>query len=121
LQKIPLPNGPGEQVTFLGPASRPNDDQFMPKIDWVRGNHRVSGRYFYTKFNSPPDFSQVKQNLLAMDRNGNEVRIQTLALDHVYSASPTLLFQTWFGFDSQVGGSRSGIPAGSDITFPAAG
>jgi hypothetical protein len=121
LPKIPLPNGPGEQVTFLGPASRPNDDQFMPKIDCVRGNHRVSGRYFYTKFNSPTDFSQVKQNLLAMDRNGNEVRIQTLALDHVYSASPTLLFQTWFGFDSQVGGSRSGIPAGSDITFPAAG
>ena len=44
-----------------------------------------------------------------------------MALDHVYSASPTLLFQTWFGFDSQVGGSRSGIPVGSDITFPAAG
>jgi hypothetical protein len=56
LERIPLPNGPGEQVTFLGPASRPNDDQFMPKIDWVRGKHQVSGRYFYTKFNSPPDF-----------------------------------------------------------------
>jgi len=121
LQKIPLPNGPGEQITFLGPVSRPNDDQFMPKVDWVRGKHQVSGRYFYTKFNSPPDFTQVKQNLLAMDRNGNQVRIQTLALDYVYSASPTLLFQTWFGFDSQVGGSRSGIPEGSDITFPAAG
>ena len=122
LQRLPLPNGPGQQVTYLGPSSRPNDDQFMPKIDWVRGKHQVSGRYFYTKFNSPPDFSQVKQNLLAMDRNGNQVRIQTLALDHVFSASPTLLFQTWFGFDSQVGGSRSGIPPGADaITFPAAG
>src|SRR5262245_36095653 len=121
LQKIPLPNGPGQQLTFLGPSSRPRDDQFMPKIDWVRGKHQVSGRYFYTRFQSPPDFAQVTQNLLAMDRNGNEVRIQTLALDHVYSASPTLLFQTWFGFDSQVGGSRSGIPEGSDITFPAAG
>ncbi len=122
LQRLPLPNGPGQQVTYLGPSSRPNDDQFMPKIDWVRGKHQVSGRYFYTKFNSPPDFSGVKQSLLAMDRNGNQVRIQTLALDHVYSVSPTLLFQTWFGFDSQVGGSRSGIPPGSDaITFPAAG
>jgi len=122
LQRIPLPNGPGQQVTYLGAPSRPNDDQFMPKIDWVRGKHQVSGRYFYTKFNSPPDFSQVKQNLLAMDRNGNQVRIQTLALDHVFSVSPTLLFQTWFGFDSQVGGSRSGIPPGADaITFPAAG
>jgi len=122
LQKIPLPNGPGQQVTYLGAVSRPNDDQFMSKLDWVRGKHQVSGRYFYTKFNGPPDFSQVKQNLLAMDRNGNEVRIQTMAGDHVYSASPTLLFQTWFGFNSQVGGSRSGIPPGTDaITFPAAG
>src|SRR5262245_50679454 len=94
----------------------------MSKNDWIRRNHRVSGRDYYTKFNSPPDFSQVKQNLLAMDRNGNEVRIQTVALDHVFSVSPTLLFQTWFGFDSQVGGSRSGIPPGNDaITFPAAG
>jgi hypothetical protein len=122
LERLPLPNGPGQQVTYLGPISRPNDDQFMPKIDWVRGKHQVSGRYFYTRFKSPPDFTQVKQNLLAMDRNGNEVRIQTLALDHVFSYSPTLLFQTWFGFDSQVGGSRSGIPPGADaITFPAAG
>ncbi len=122
LQRIPLPNGAGQQLTFLGAASVPNDDQFMPKIDWVRGNHQVSGRYFYTKFKQPPDFSQVQQNLLAMDRNGNEVRIQTMALNHVFSASPTLLFQTWFGFDSQVGGSRSGIPPGAEaITFPAAG
>ena len=122
LERIPLPNGAGQQLTFLGPASKPNDDQFMPKIDWVHGKHQVSGRYFYTKFNSPPDFSGVKQNLLAMDRNGNEVRVQSVAIDHVFSVSPTLLFQTWFGYDSQVGGSRSGIPLGADaITFPAAG
>jgi len=122
LQRIPLPNGAGQQLTYLGAASVPNDDQFMPKIDWVRGKHQLSGRYFYTKFKQPSDFSQVKQNLLAMDRNGNEVRVQTLALDYLFSASPTLLFQTWFGFDSQVGGSRSGIPPGADaITFPAAG
>jgi hypothetical protein len=122
LDRIPLPNGEGQRLTYLGAASVPNDNQFMPKIDWVRGKHQVSGRYFYTKFRQPSDFSQVKQNLLAMDANGNEVRIQTLALDYLLTASPTLIFQTWFGFDSQVGGSRSGIPPGPDaITFPAAG
>ena len=121
LERIPLPNGPGTQLTFLGPASTPNDDQFMPKIDWVLGKHSISGRYFYTKFKQPSDFSQVKQNLLAMDRNGNEVRIQTVAFNHTFTASPTLIFQSWFGYDSQVGGSRSGIEPGSDITFPAAG
>ncbi len=121
LERIPLPNGSGQQLTYLGPTSMVNDDQFMAKIDWVRGKHQVSGRYFYTRFKQPSDFSQVTQNLLAMDRNGNEVRIQTVALDYLLTVSPTLIFQTWFGFDSQVGGSRSGIPPESDITFPAAG
>src|SRR5262249_19132483 len=121
LERIPLPNGPGQQLTYQGATSVVNEDQFMAKIDWVRGKHQVSGRYFYTKFKQPSDFSQVTQNLLAMDRNGNEVRIQTVALDYLFSVSPTLIFQTWVGFDSQVGGSRSGIPPESNITFPAAG
>src|SRR5262245_27830756 len=121
LERIPLPNGPGQQLTYLGAASVVNEDQLMSKIDWVRGKHQVSGRYFYTRFKQPSDFSTVTQNLLAMDRNGNEVRIQTVALDYILTVSPTLIFQTWFGYDSQVGGSRSGIPPESDITFPAAG
>jgi hypothetical protein len=33
LSSIPLPNGPGRQLTFLGTASVSNDDQFMPKVD----------------------------------------------------------------------------------------
>jgi Carboxypeptidase regulatory-like domain len=122
LDRIPLPNGPGQQLTSRGPAAVQRDDQYLSKIDWVHDMHRVSGRYFYTKFDQKPDFEQVKQNLLAMDSGGNQVRIQTLALDHVFTLSPTVLFNTWFGWDSQVGGSRSGIPPGADaITFPAAG
>jgi len=122
LAKIPLPNGVGQQVTFRGPLAAQNDDQYLAKADWVRGNHRVSGRYFYTQFKQPADFTQLNQNVLTMDRNANDLRVQTLAFDHVVSASPSLLFHTWFGWSAQVGGSRSGIPEGADaVTFPAAG
>jgi hypothetical protein len=121
LERMPLPNGPGNQLTYLGPAAKPDDNHFLTKIDWSRGKNRLSGRFFYSKLNQRPDVSQVQQNVIAMDRNGNEVRVETLALDHTYSASPTLLFQTWFGIDSQVGGSRSGDPPDAPITFPAAG
>ena len=108
LGKIPLPNGPGEQLTYQGPAARPNDDQLMKKIDWSRGKHQVSGRYFYSKFNQVPDTTGLTQNLLAIDGSGNHVRVQTLSLNDVYSKSPTLLFNTWFGWNSQVGGSPRG-------------
>jgi hypothetical protein len=122
LSKIPLPNGPGEQLTYQGPAARTQDNQFLTKADWVRGKHQLSGRFFYTKYNQPPDTTQWKQNLLTMDPNGNAVRVETLSLNHVYSASPALLFNTWFGLDSQMGGSLSGDLTGADaISFAAAG
>jgi len=122
LARLPLPSGSGQQVTFQGPVAAQNDDQYLAKLDWVRGKHQVSGRYFYTKFLQPADFKQLKRNLLAMDRNANDLRVRTLAIDHVFSASPALLFHTWFGSSSQVGGSRSGIPEGADaVTFPVAG
>jgi hypothetical protein len=121
LKKLPVPNGPGEQVTYAGPASKQNEDQFMPRVDWVHGKSQLSGRFFYTKYNQPPDTSLIQQNLLAVDGNGNFVRVATLALNHTYTVSPRLLFNTWFGWDSQIGGTLSGIPPGSDITYPAAG
>lgn len=124
LQQIPLPNGPGGQLTFAGPSFVQHDNQFMPKIDYITGKNQISGRYFYSKFTQPPDVAIAKQNLLAMDPNGNQIRVQTVALNHTYSASPTLLFSTWFGWDSQVGGSLSGAPysfsaGGINIATPA--
>src|SRR5438876_1428174 len=50
LKYVPLPNGPGHQLTYLGPAVRQNDDQFMIKVDYNAGKHQITGRYFYTRF-----------------------------------------------------------------------
>lgn len=109
-------------MTYAGPAARQNDDQYMPKVDWVHGKSQLSGRLFYTNYTQPPDTSQILKNILAVDGSGNQVRVATVAINHTYSATPMLLLNSWFGWDSQVGGTLSGIPTGSNaITFPDAG
>ena len=123
LQHIPLPNGPNGQLTFLGPAANETDQQFMPKIDYVIGKHRLSGSYFYSKYSRPADMTAGKSNILAADGNGVEVTVQTVAISHTYSASPNLMFGTWFGYDRSDGESQSGAPftfqdAGVNIVAP---
>ena len=117
LQHIPLPNGPNGQVTFLGPTARQNDDQFMPKIDYISGKNRLSGRYFYANYNQPPDLAAGQANLLAIDGSGIGAQVHTVALNDTYTVSPSLLFSTWFSYDRSLGKSYSGAPFG----FPDAG
>lgn len=117
LKYIPLPNGPNGQVTFAGANIVQNDDQYMIKINWLTGKNQVSGSWFWTRFNEPPDIGIAKQNLLAADGNGNQVTVKNLALNDTFTLTPTTLFNTWFGWDSQTGGSLSGAPFG----FPDAG
>jgi hypothetical protein len=117
LKYIPPPNGPGRQLTFAGPSIVQNDDQWLAKTDWMHGKNQLSGSFFWTRFNEPPDIAAAKRNILAADGNGNRVTVKNLSLNHTYSFSPTLLFNTWFGWDSQTGGSLSGAPIG----FPDAG
>jgi hypothetical protein len=115
LNNIPLPNGTGNEITYLGPSQHQADDQFMTKVDYVRGKHQVSGRYFFTNFDQQP--FQAKTNLLQTDGNGNQVRVQNIAVTDTYTVGPHLLFNTWFGWNQQNGGSLSGAP----FCFPDAG
>jgi hypothetical protein len=117
LNSMPLPNGPNGQLTYAGPSLVQNDDQYMIKLNWIQGKNQVTGSYFWTRFNEPPDLAIGRQNILASDGNGNQVKVQNLAVNDTFSFSPTLLFNTWFGWTSQTGGSRAGAPFG----FPAAG
>jgi hypothetical protein len=110
LNYIPLPNGPGNQLTFTGPSLVQNDYQWMAKADWVGKRNQLTGSYFWTHFNEPPDIAIAKTNLLAADPNGNQLTIQNLSLNDTYTVSPKLLLNTWFGWNSQTGGSRSGAP-----------
>ncbi len=115
LQSIPAPNGSGRQLTYVGGATLQNEDQFMTKFDYTRGKHQISGRYFHTYFRQPVVIS--KTNLLLDTNVGNHVRVQTVSLNESFSASPSLLFNTWFGWQAQTGGSLTSAPFG----FPDAG
>ena len=65
----------------------------------------------------------VPGNVLADPSSGNHVKVQSVALNHTFTASPTFLFNTTFGYNQQTGGSLSSAPfgfhdAGSQILGP---
>ncbi|HYO80000.1 MAG TPA: carboxypeptidase regulatory-like domain-containing protein, partial [Bryobacteraceae bacterium] len=98
-ERIPLPNGPGRQLTFGGAQQASDDFQFMPKLDWyVSDKHQISGRYFFSDFNRPAVADS--ENVLR-STGGNAVRVQNISLIHTYTASPSLLLNTTFGWNSQ--------------------
>ena len=109
LKYVPLPNGPGGELNYLGAASNTNENQFLAKIDYDRGNHHISGHYFYTKFTEPAT-PMTNNDLLAIQSNANQVRVQTVSVNDTYTATPTLLFNTWFGWNKQDGGYIPGVP-----------
>lgn len=108
LKRIPLPNGPGRQLTYLGTKSISSDDQFMPKVDYSSGRNQLSVRYFYTKFNQPAVIPA--DNVLAANTAGSEVRVQNIGINHTFTFTPRILLSSTFGWNQQVGGSRSSAP-----------
>jgi hypothetical protein len=117
LQHIPEPNGPNGELTYIGPAQVQDDLQWMPKIDYVQGKHHLSGHFYWTRFSEVPNTAAAAPDILAANGNGNRVTIKDVAVNDSYTLTPSLLLNTWFGWDSQTGGSLSGAPFG----FPQAG
>jgi hypothetical protein len=91
LQRIPEPNGPNGELTFVGPHLVQNDLQWMPKIDYVQGKHHLSGHFFWTRFNEPPDITDAEHNILADCGSGNRVTIKDIAVNDSYSVTSHLL------------------------------
>jgi outer membrane receptor protein involved in Fe transport len=121
LSGIPLPNGPGQQLTYTGRSGDQNENQFMIRGDYNAGRHQINGRYFFSDFDEPGSFSA--ENLLAASSNIHGVRVQNVAVNHTFTAKPTLLTNTWFGWNQQRGGhfpnSPFGFPdLGSTISAP---
>ncbi|MBI3682362.1 MAG: carboxypeptidase regulatory-like domain-containing protein [Acidobacteria bacterium] len=110
LNKIPLPNAGGRQVTFPGTPIIQTENQFMIKSDYTSGKHQISGRYYFTDFDAPPFVGP--QNILASTTAGNAVRVQNISLNHTWMLSPTLLVNSTFGVNRQRGGSLSSAAFG---------
>ncbi|MGH9338462.1 MAG: carboxypeptidase regulatory-like domain-containing protein, partial [Acidobacteriota bacterium] len=71
LDWMPLPNGPDGELTFTGTPIVEDEDQLMTKIDFITGEHQLSGRYFFTDFDAPPAIPT--ENVLAASSGGNAV------------------------------------------------
>jgi hypothetical protein len=85
------------------------------------GRQQFSGHYFYTNFSNPP--VSAPSNVLADPNSGSQVRVQSVAVNHTFTVSPTFLFNTTFGYNRQTGTSLSSAPfsfhdAGSTILGP---
>jgi hypothetical protein len=117
LSHMPLPNGPNGELTYQGPSVVQNDDQYLIKANWNQTKNSVVGSWFWTRFYEPPDLSIGATNVIASDGSGNQVTIKNLALNDTYTLSQRVLFNTWYSWTSQTGGSLSGAP----FSYPAAG
>jgi hypothetical protein len=113
LQYVPLPNAGGNNLNYLGAADNSDENQFLLKVDYNAGKNQLSGRYFYTKFTLPAT-PMMNNNILSLNANANQVRVQTIAVNDTYSASSNLLFNTWFGWNKQDGGYLASAPFSLD-------
>ncbi len=53
LQYIPLPNGPGRQLSYDGVPTIANTNEYMAKADYILGKHHLSGHYFQMNYDIP--------------------------------------------------------------------
>ncbi len=110
LKYVPLPNGENGRLNFPGTPNERIDNQVMGKVDYNLGQNQINGRYFFTDYDEPVNIPT--DNLLAASNQAKAVRVQNISLNHTYSGSPTLLFNTTFGMVRQRGGSLSTAPFG---------
>ena len=123
LQHVPLPNGPGRQLTFNGSPLVQHTNEYLAKVDYNVGKHHLSGRYFETDFNVPI-FSPPSTNILEIDTNpAQKLTLRNVGIVDLYTISPTFLLSTYYGYTNQIGKSLSNIPfnmaqAGVNIAQP---
>ncbi len=123
LQHIPLPNGPGRQLTYNGAPTVQNTNEYLIKADYIVGKHHLSGHYFQLNYTIPiilPPASNVLE--------GNTEDPQALTLKHIsvvdiYTISSNFLLNSYFGYTSENGDTLSPAPftiadAGSLIAQP---
>jgi hypothetical protein len=123
LQHIPLPNGPGRQLTFNGSPLVQNTNEYLAKVDYNVGKHHLSARFFEMGFDVPI-FAPPSSNILEINTNpAAKLTLKNVGVVDLYTISPTFFLSSYFGYTSQVGKSLSNIPfnmsqAGVNIAEP---
>jgi hypothetical protein len=125
LQHVPLPNGPGRQLTYDGAPAIQNTDEFLIKADYNLGKHHLSGHYFQRVYNVPlPSLASMNANVLESNYSPQHLVDKNISVVDIYTISPNFLLNSYFGYTSQDGTTFSAAPfsmadAGVEIAQPA--
>ncbi|MGB8479784.1 MAG: TonB-dependent receptor plug domain-containing protein [Acidobacteriaceae bacterium] len=123
LNYIPLPNGPGRQLTFNGSPLIQNTNEYLAKADYNAGKHHLSVHYFQMQYDVPISIPPAS-NILEINSNpAQSITLKNISVVDIYTLSQNFLLSSYFGYTSQNGGSLSNIPfniatAGVNIAQP---
>lgn len=124
LQHVPLPNGPGRQLTYNGAPTIQNSDEFLIKADYNLGKHHLSGHYFQRIYDVPiPSKALLNANVLESNYSPQHLVMKHISVVDIYTISSHSLLNSYFGYTSQDGTTFSAAPfnmaqAGSAIAQP---
>ena len=110
LNDIPLPNGPGRQLTYDGIPTEQDTDEYLIKADYIAGNHHLSAHYFQMNYSIPLLLPPSSNILKANTEAPQNVTLKHVSVVDIYTISPTLLLNSYFGYTSQNGDTLSGEP-----------
>jgi hypothetical protein len=97
LKYLPDPGTPDGSRTIGTPLIN-NQQEYTGKVDWMVGSHRVTGKYFYNKFDQP--FTGNVRDYATMTGAGVARSLQPyrqLSVTDIYTITPALLNSFTFG------------------------
>jgi len=87
LQYLPTAASP-DGVTYFNLPDSEHENQYMGRVDYLRGSQRIYGRYLYTDYQRNAAIGN--QNLLTATR-GFDLPTNSASLNHTWTIGPTLL------------------------------
>jgi hypothetical protein len=123
LQHIPLPNGPGRQLTYNGAPNIQDTDEYLIKGDYNFGKHHLSAHYFQLNYRIPIILPPTSNVLAGNTEDPQNLTLKNISVVDLYVISPNLLLNSYFGYTSENGNTVSAAPftiadAGSQIAEP---
>jgi hypothetical protein len=126
LKEIPLPNDPAggaHQLQYNGAPSIQNTNEYLAKADYNVGKHHISGRYFQLQYTVPIILPPATDILEGTSETPQKLGLKNISVVDIYTISPNILLNSYFGWTSQTGVTQSSAPftiaqAGSQIAQP---
>ncbi len=109
LDYMPHAADPSGRVYYSLP-SRTDYDEFLVKSDQLWHKHQIYERFFQYDLDTPSIFPN--KQILTQFTDGRGIRVQTLAVNDVYTFTPTLLNNFTVTYSHNRGGSKPAAPFG---------